>query len=160
MDESCEEELSRENVLPIPEKVPVKPMVHSNTTSVDMIMPLIIPTESSIQHISPSKSFNNVSVSKISSPGGKFVSRIPQVKSRGSSKSPGFKSFREISNSRIPVLRSQKSELDLTFNKSTGSASYKFKVQNIENRSNGDSLLQKSTEILGKRMNRSQYKAP
>jgi hypothetical protein len=163
LDESFEE-LSREYVLPIPEQVPEKPMVPSKNSSVDIMMPLIItntPVEGSFKTISPSKSFHDVSVSKISSPGGKlFVSRIPHVKSRGSSKSPGFKSYRESSNTRITILKSQKSELDLNFNKSTGSTNYKFKVQNIENRSNCESLHQKSTERMGNMINRSQYKAP
>jgi hypothetical protein len=116
-DESFEE-LSREYVLPVPEQVPEKPMVASKNTSVDLMMPSFINTNA-IETISPSRSFHEVSVTSKISSGGKFASKIPRVKSRGSSKSPGFKSYRESSNTRIPVLRSQKIELE---NKSTGSS--------------------------------------
>lgn len=114
------EELSREHVLPVPETVPERPVADTS-----LLAPLILsggPIESDFKTISPGKSNRTPGVRKskrtpgMSSPKSqKFVSKIPRVKSRGSSKSPnGFKSMREHSNSRIPGLKSQKSDHNLT----------------------------------------------
>ena len=130
MDESFEE-LSRDLVLPVPESIPEKPQALSKKVSIDIpLMITSLPLQTNFKTISPSKSITEASdqhyMNAISSPQNReFVSKIPRIQSRGSSKSPGrhqvsvksggFKSVREQSKTKI---KSQSSQLDLTFNQS------------------------------------------
>jgi hypothetical protein len=144
------------------------------------IMPSIINNVVSEEYsdISPSKSNHNKSFqNQMQSTPQKFVSKIPRVKSRGSSKSPGgYRSMRETSNSRIPTLKGQRSEAELilksgskcnfqhneskgeALQKSTGRRHHTSFIQKSIDRKSNCSFIQKSNDRVGKRMKRSPSK--